>query len=110
MFYEEPSYTGFVFPVDKYFPAWALEEAHPFVEAGKETRTAVFNDNSPAGKWDFSTNGNYWAGHMDIPCIGFGPGDERYAHAVNEHVPLQDVVDATKFYALLPLILKNHLS
>jgi hypothetical protein len=24
--YDEPSYTGFVFPVDKYFPAWALDE------------------------------------------------------------------------------------
>src|SRR5687768_3821777 len=23
LFYDEPSYTGFVFPVDKYFPAWA---------------------------------------------------------------------------------------
>ena len=29
MKYAEPSYTGFVFPVDKYFPAWALPEDHP---------------------------------------------------------------------------------
>ena len=34
MKYDEPSYTGFVFPVDKYFPAWALSEDHPLVQAG----------------------------------------------------------------------------
>ncbi len=26
--YDEPSYTGFVFPVDKYFPAWAIDAGH----------------------------------------------------------------------------------
>ena len=34
LFYEEPSYTGFVFPVDKYFPAWAHSEDHYLVQAG----------------------------------------------------------------------------
>jgi acetylornithine deacetylase/succinyl-diaminopimelate desuccinylase-like protein len=42
---------------------------------------------------------------LGIPCIGFGPGNEIFAHAVNEHVPLADVVAATKFYALLPALL-----
>ena len=26
LYYDDPSYTGFVFPVEKYFPAWALED------------------------------------------------------------------------------------
>ena len=30
LFYDDPSYTGFVFPVDKYFPAWAYEDSHPW--------------------------------------------------------------------------------
>jgi putative selenium metabolism hydrolase len=34
LYYDTPSYTGFVFPVDKYYPAWALDESHPLVEAG----------------------------------------------------------------------------
>jgi acetylornithine deacetylase/succinyl-diaminopimelate desuccinylase-like protein len=42
--------------------------------------------------------------------LGFAPGDEIYAHAVDEHVPLADVVEATKFYALLPATLKQTLS
>lgn len=103
----EPSHTGEVFRYEKYFPAWALEENDPFVLAGQATMEALWGRREPAGKWDFSTNGNYWRGKAGIPSIGFGPGDEIYAHAVNEHVPLEDVVEATKFYALLPAMLRN---
>ncbi|PKO13612.1 MAG: YgeY family selenium metabolism-linked hydrolase [Chloroflexi bacterium HGW-Chloroflexi-10] len=107
LFYDEPSYTGFVFPVDKYFPAWALEEEHPLVQAGLETRKTIGFPTAPAGKWNFSTNGIYWAGKAHIPSIGFGPGDEETAHTIIDSVALDDVVKATEFYALLPGILKN---
>ncbi len=105
LFYDEPSYTGFVFPVDKYFPAWAIEENHPLVQAGLETRKMMGLENSPAGKWNFSTNGIYWAGKAGIPSIGFGPGDEDTAHTINDSVPLEDLVQSTAFYAMLPSIL-----
>jgi putative selenium metabolism hydrolase len=105
MFYDEPSYTGFVFPVDKYFPAWALDESHRLVQAGQQARALLGLPHAPTGKWDFSTNGTYWAGKAGIPSIGFGPGDEVTAHTVNEHVVLDDVVKATEFYALLPSLL-----
>lgn len=41
LYYDEPSYTGFVFPVEKYFPAWALEEQHPLVQAGLRARSLI---------------------------------------------------------------------
>lgn len=106
LFYEEPSYTGFVFPVDKYFPAWALEEAHPLVQAGLKTREMIGLESKPASKWSFSTNGIYWAGKAGIPSIGFGPGDEVTAHTVLDSVPLDDVVKATEFYAILPSLIQ----
>ncbi len=104
--YDTPSHTGAVFEYEKYFPAWALEEDHPLVAAGKGAVSALWGKGAPAGKWDFSTNGNYWCGKAGIPSIGFGPGDEIYAHSVQEHVPLEDVVEATKFYALLPKMIR----
>jgi putative selenium metabolism hydrolase len=106
LFYEEPSYTGFVFPVDKYFPAWALNEKHDLVQAGLEAREAVGLEFKPASKWSFSTNGIYWAGKANIPSIGFGPGDEVTAHTVLDSVDLSDVVKATEFYAILPSLIK----
>ena len=106
MFYDEPSYTGFVFPVDKYFPAWALAEDHPLVIAGQKARHLSGLPDGPSGKWDFSTNGIYWAGKAGIPSIGFGPGDERVAHTVEECISLADVVKAAEFFALLPALIE----
>ncbi len=106
LFYDEPSYTGFVFPVDKYFPAWALEAEHPLVKAGQEARVQIGLEDAPAGKWNFSTNGIYWAGKAGIPSIGFGPGDEETAHTVRDSVSLDEVVKATEFYAILPSLIK----
>jgi putative selenium metabolism hydrolase len=107
LFYDDPSYTGFVFPVDKYFPAWAFEETHPLVIAGQKTRQLIGLPDVPSSKWGFSTNGIYWAGKAGIPSIGFGPGDELTAHTTEDSVSLEDVVKATEFYALLPGMLKQ---
>ncbi len=109
LFYDEPSYTGFKFPVSKYYPAWVLEDDHPVAVAGQSTVEALWGEKRELGTWDFSTNGTYWAGKAGIPAIGFGAGDEKVAHMRNECVPLEDVVTATEFYALLPYFLKNNL-
>ena len=107
LFYDDPSYTGFVFPVDKYYPAWALDEKHPVVQAGQETIHQLWNETRPTGKWSFSTNGTYWAGKAEIPSIGFGPGDEIWAHTILDQIPLEEVVAATEFYALFPSVLSG---
>ena len=110
LFYDTPSYTGFVFPLNKYFPAWLQEESHPLVQAGLKSIEDLWGETRPLGTWDFSTNGTYWAGKAGIPSIGFGPGDEMTAHTVIENVCLDDVVNATAFYAYLPAKLKEILN
>lgn len=107
--YDTPSYTGYVFPLTKYYPAWLMEDSHPLVQAGLKTIHNLWGEDRPLGVWDFSTNGTYWAGKARIPSIGFGPGDEIYAHSIQEHVPLDEVVSSTEFYAYLPKMLKETL-
>ncbi|MDK1028661.1 MAG: YgeY family selenium metabolism-linked hydrolase [Anaerolineae bacterium] len=107
MLYDAPSYTGFVLPVEKYFPAWAIDSTHLIVQSGQETIRRLWSNVHPTGKWSFSTNGTYWAGVAGIPSIGFGPGDERYAHTVEDRVSLNEVVDAVKFYTLFPKVLSE---
>ncbi len=104
--YDEPSYTGFVFPLDKIYPAWAYDESDAVVQAGVEAGKTLYGEIG-TGKWDFSTNGIYWAGKAGIPSIGFAPGDEIHAHTVLDQVPLEDVVKSTEWYALFPAILMN---
>jgi len=106
LYYDTPSYTGFEFPLPKYFPPWLQEEDHPLVQAGQGTVEDLWSESRPLGTWDFSTNGTFWAGKAGIPAIGFGPGDEKDAHTPTEHVSLDDVVAATEFYAYLPYKLR----
>jgi len=103
--YEVPSYTGFVYPLDKIYPAWALEEEHPLVQAGLRAGEMLWGPRERPGKWNFSTNGVFWAGKAGIPSIGFGPGEEEHAHTVLDQVSLEDVVRSTEWYALLPALL-----
>jgi putative selenium metabolism hydrolase len=105
LYYDSPSYTGFVFPVSKFYPPWLLDDAHPLTQAGQRTIEALWGEKRTLGTWDFSTNGTYWAGKAGIPSIGFGPGDEKFAHTSLEQVPLDEVVAATEFYALFPKML-----
>jgi putative selenium metabolism hydrolase len=107
LFYDTPSYTGFTFPLNKYFPPWLQEESHPLVQAGLKSIQDLWGEARPLGTWDFSTNGTYWAGKAGIPSIGFGPGDETTAHTIEENVSLDDVVSATEFYAYLPKSLQE---
>ncbi|MCY4466483.1 MAG: YgeY family selenium metabolism-linked hydrolase [Chloroflexi bacterium] len=107
--YDEPSYTGFVFPLDKIYPAWAYEEDEPIVQAGCAAAEVLYGP-VDTGKWDFSTNGIYWAGKAGIPSIGFAPGNEIHAHTVLDQVPLDDVVRSTEWYALFPAILRQTLN
>ncbi len=104
LLYDEPSYTGFVFPLEKVYPAWAFEEDEPIVVAGLQAAETLYGE-TDTGKWDFSTNGIYWAGKAGIPSIGFAPGNEIHAHTVLDQVPLEDVVRSTEWYALFPSIL-----
>ena len=110
LFYDAPSYTGFVFPVSKFYPPWLLDDAHPLTQAGQATIESLWGEKRNLGTWDFSTNGTYWAGKAGIPSIGFGPGDEKTAHMRDENVPLDEVVAATEFYALLPSVLSKQVN
>jgi succinyl-diaminopimelate desuccinylase len=43
---------------------------------------------------------HFFAHHLKIPTLGYGPGGERY-HAVDERARVKDLVDSAKIYAQL---------
>lgn len=102
--YEVPSWTGLTYAMDKYYPTWVMPEDHASVQAGAETFRTLFQQEPEITCWTFSTNGVTIKGLHDVPCIGFGPGEERLAHAPNEYVPADDVVRACAFYAAFPAV------
>ena len=114
--YDRPSWTGCVYPIECYFPTWAIPADHPVTAAlesayrglyGSErigsAETAAMRKARPlTDKWTFSTNGVSIMGRNGIPCIGFGPGAEAQAHAPNERTWKDDLVVCAAVYAALP--------
>ena len=100
--YDRPSYTGLVYPTECYFPTWVLSEDHAACKTLVESYTSLFNDDPVVDKWTFSTNGVSIMGRYGIPCIGFGPGAEKQAHAPNEITWKNELVKAAAMYAVIP--------
>ncbi len=97
--YETTSYTGYLCRGRKYFPPWLIAEKDPLVKAATRAVERVSGERVRLGIWPFSTDGTYTMGIMGIPTVGFGPGEERYAHTVDEQIRLADMAQAAQVYA-----------
>lgn len=105
--HDTPSWNGYSFMMEKSFPAWILAENHPLVDAAQRTRETLGRAPDATARIDLSTSGAFWMGRKSVPSIAFGPGDPMNAHTLADQISLQDVVDATGFYALLPVVLSQ---
>jgi putative selenium metabolism hydrolase len=99
--YSEAAYTGKVYPTEKYYPTWALEEASPYLRSAIDAYSGVLGKAPFVDKWTFSTNGIATAGMKGIPTLGLGPGNEVQAHAADEACPVEHLSAAVAFYAAL---------
>jgi len=107
--YERPAYTGLVYKQECYFPTWVIPEESIYVQAMKEGYEGLFGKAPVIDKWTFSTNGVSIMGRFGIPCLGFGPGDEKEAHAPNEKTRKHDLVVCAALYATVPGLYLEHL-
>jgi len=106
--YKRPSYKGLVYPTKSYFPTWVIPEDHIICESSVKSYKELFDEEPVVDKWTFSTNGVSIMGRYNIPCIGFGPGEEVEAHAPNEKTYKEHLVKACAMYAVIPnMYLKN---
>ena len=108
--YERASYTGLVYPTQAFFPTWVIPENHILCRSMKEGYEGLFKKEPIIDKWTFSTNGVSIMGRYGIECIGFGPGDEKEAHAPNEKTRKEDLVICAALYAVMPLMYLENLN
>ena len=95
------SWTGLGITYEPFHPAWQIGLDHALTKACIAAYQAQFGvEPVDFDFWDFSTNA-VTPVSMGIPTIGFGPGDHKLAHMVNEHCPVNEIVDACGFYARL---------
>lgn len=99
--YSAQSYTGYEIRARQYFPCWATPENNEWIRRCVSAIERELGYRPKIGRWDFSTDGVYTAGIAGIPTVGFGPGEEKYAHTVEERVSIAHLVGATRAYARL---------
>jgi putative selenium metabolism hydrolase len=99
--FDNTSYTGYSLQGRKYQPPWLMPEGDPLVRKTLKAVEHALGARPRLGVWQFSTDGAYTMGVAGIPTVGFGPGEERYAHTPEEQVRLADVALAASAYAQL---------
>jgi putative selenium metabolism hydrolase len=82
------------------YPLMQTVENHPLVDAGCGAVEMAIAKKPELITWRFGVNATFM-NHAEIPTIGIGPGNEKWAHTSEEHVPLGQLVDAARIYAEL---------
>lgn len=97
------TYTGLEFaPVPGEFARpWLLDPTHPLVGTAVETIRQVVGGEPKLGCWDFGTHGVSTCAAQGIPTIGLAPGREDFTHTPEDHVRVDQLVDAVAIYAAL---------
>ena len=101
---DDPEFDATVIPSTiinerKFSGFYTDPESNPVVDEVHKAITEAYRE--PVKKiWTFATDGRIYA-HLDIPVIGFGPGEEKYAHTQMDHVRIEDFLDTIKVYAWL---------
>lgn len=82
------------------YPLMDTDPEHPLVGWGREAVAEVTGRSPRVMAWRFGVNATFMHA-AGIPSIGIGPGNEDWAHTRDEHVPLGELVAASRVYARL---------
>jgi len=91
-------YTGHAKVVRRVTSAWSTDPFHPLMERSRQALAAAGCEVRP-GRWELGRLGMGTAGGMltkgfKVPTIGYGPGEEDMAHAADESVDTEKIVEA----------------
>lgn len=75
-------------------------EANQVVREARETVAMALGREPKLTVWRFATDGRFYS-WLGIPVIGFGPGEERFAHTHQDHVKVADYLNTVRAYACL---------
>jgi putative selenium metabolism hydrolase len=82
------------------YPLMATEPDHPLVRAASASVEGATGRRPDLKAWQFGVNATFMNA-AGIPSIGIGAGNERLAHTPDERVPIGEIIQAGRAYALL---------
>ncbi|HEY8791144.1 MAG TPA: ArgE/DapE family deacylase [Actinopolymorphaceae bacterium] len=84
------------------FASGRLRDDHPFIDEVATSITDLSGGRSPTrSAAPYGSDLRLYAGIGGIPCLHYGPGDVRFAHAPREQVELAEVIRVTRALLLL---------
>lgn len=85
------TYTGLVLEQDHFQSAWKLADSSPWMA---RARRGLANAGLPVGTYavPFCTNGSLTAGEASLPTLVFGPSTIALAHAIDEYIPVDELL------------------
>jgi len=101
---EDPEFEATVIPTPlitgRTFSGFYTDpDKHPVVEEVAHAVSEITRT-PERSLWTFATDGRMYA-RLGLPVVGFGPGEERFAHTQHDHVKVRDYLDTVKVYAWL---------
>ena len=82
------------------YPLMSTEPDHPLVRAASAAVEDATGRRPALKAWQFGVNATFMNA-AGIPSVGIGAGDERLAHTADERVPIDEIIQASRVYALL---------
>ncbi|MBC7235656.1 MAG: YgeY family selenium metabolism-linked hydrolase [Chloroflexi bacterium] len=98
------TYTGCVFDVDDYQPAWAQAKDGELVRVAQRALRAIGQE-AALFVAPYCTDGSVAAEHLGLPTILYGAGEVSEAHIVDESISLEELGAAFEGYRALALAL-----
>lgn len=102
---EEISYTGYKKKIKKGLLPFYTDPNLDIVVKVKKAIEKILIRPVKFKTWKFATDASYFSEVANIPTIGFGPGNEKFAHSKDEHMPIKDLIEAVRTYSILPLLI-----
>jgi putative selenium metabolism hydrolase len=97
------SYTGFRRGYSDAFPSFTTAADHPWLVLLWEVLSAALGRQVEVGTWRFATDGGHFAA-AGKTVLGFGPGDDRLVHTVEERLPIDQLVESIVGYMAISLV------
>ena len=92
--------TGLKISYHPFHLPWQIDLDHELARTCFKAFNEAFGSDPEVDYWDFSTNAVATVA-AGIPTIGFGPGEYKLAHMVNENCEVSQIIDACNFYAAM---------
>ena len=83
------------------FASGQLPDASPLADLVADAHESVTGRRPLAGGVPYGSDQRLYTGLGGVPTLLYGPGDVRYAHSPDEHVPVAEMVDVARALVLL---------